>query len=137
MQYSCTVLIADDDESIRNALEDMYVLDGYNVIVAKDGQEALDLIKQGPRPLLALIDIRMPKLDGIGVIKEIMRSQEKLIDVVAMTASQNINIHGITMVYKPFDLDWLMDFTKQRCDILGQLHHIVEHSPEETWRDHA
>ena len=61
-------LVVDDSASIRSLVT--YILEqaGFDVVVAEDGQEALDYAKQHTVDLL-LTDIHMPNLDGIGLIK--------------------------------------------------------------------
>ena len=58
------VLVVDDDREISGTLVDILEEAGYQVIVAGDGAEALDLLRRGPRPSLVLLDLRMPGMDG-------------------------------------------------------------------------
>lgn len=66
-----TILIADDDEEIRRILRRFLSSMSYEVIEAKDGAEALALARMR-RPDIILLDISMPKKDGIGVLKELV-----------------------------------------------------------------
>lgn len=58
-----TVLIADDEPGILLSLEFLMKKEGHRVFIARDGAEALDLIKR-EKPDLLLLDIMMPKMDG-------------------------------------------------------------------------
>ncbi|MFC1708436.1 response regulator [Candidatus Omnitrophota bacterium] len=64
------ILIIDDDPDIREVLNITLTQEGYDVIEAPDGQEGLKLA-QTKNPNLVIVDFKMPKLDGIGVCKEL------------------------------------------------------------------
>ena len=64
------ILIADDDEKVRNLLDTILRGEGYEVMQASDGGEAVKLAKESPIDL-ALLDIRMPVLSGIDAMKAV------------------------------------------------------------------
>jgi DNA-binding response OmpR family regulator len=72
---SKTVLIADDDKSIREIFSLIVKNWGINVITAQDGKEAIDIAKN-KKPHLILLDVKMPKIDGYNVCK-ILKSKRK------------------------------------------------------------
>jgi two-component system, chemotaxis family, chemotaxis protein CheY len=62
-----TVLVVDDDEDIRVAMSDTLEAEGYRVLLAEDGLDALAKLRSGgERPHLILLDLMMPNLDGSG-----------------------------------------------------------------------
>lgn len=61
------VLVAEDDETARNALVRLLQRDGYDVVVASDGQAAIDILLAPNPPHIALLDWGMPRIDGIHV----------------------------------------------------------------------
>ena len=65
-----TILIADDSESVREVVSFTLQNAGYQVLVGVDGEDALKFL-DGSDIHLVLTDLHMPKLDGIGLIKEI------------------------------------------------------------------
>ena len=65
-----TILIADDDAAIVRLIELNLALEGYEVLTAFDGEEALAIIHER-MPSLVLLDIMMPKLDGYEVCERI------------------------------------------------------------------
>jgi two-component system, OmpR family, phosphate regulon response regulator PhoB len=78
------VLIADDDETVRSLLRATLPEDGYDVVEAADGSEALEHIAQQPFDLV-LLDWNMPKRPGAEVLEELKRSRPEL-PVVVLTA---------------------------------------------------
>jgi DNA-binding NtrC family response regulator len=104
------VLVVDDEESMRHFLQKTLRRDGYDVVVARDGPEALALAQQRP-PDLALVDVRMPGMDGVAVMRTLRATLPRL-PVVLMTAFGNVQ-HALTAmkqgatdyVTKPFRVD--------------------------------
>jgi CheY-like chemotaxis protein len=64
------VLVADDNEGIRNTTAAILRAAGYSVTEAQDGVEALEELSQQPFDVV-LLDVRMPKLDGISVVTDL------------------------------------------------------------------
>ncbi|WP_134088398.1 response regulator transcription factor [Olivibacter sp. XZL3] len=62
------VLIVDDDSNIVLSLDFLLRKAGYTVLIARDGEEAIESIETH-QPLLVVLDIRMPKVDGFGVVQ--------------------------------------------------------------------
>lgn len=78
------ILVADDESRMRKLVRDFLVKAGYEVIEAKDGEEALDLFYKDNKVDLIILDVMMPKIDGFGVLKEI-REKSK-VPVIMLTA---------------------------------------------------
>jgi two-component system phosphate regulon response regulator PhoB len=78
------ILIADDDDSVRSLLRATLPEDGYEVLEAADGDEALEVIGRQP-PHLVLLDWNMPKRSGAQVLDELKRRHPEL-PVVVLTA---------------------------------------------------
>src|SRR5256885_11250567 len=68
------VLIADDDRSITEGLSAILRDEGYDVAIAVDGQKALDQLGADPFGVV-LADLKMPKVDGLGLLKELQQRQ--------------------------------------------------------------
>jgi len=79
-----TILVVDDEESIRFLYREELEEEGYRVITAADGEEALRKVAKD-RPDLITLDIRMPGMDGIEVLYRI-REMNKDIPVIMSTA---------------------------------------------------
>jgi CheY-like chemotaxis protein len=101
------ILVVDDDRAIRDALRLLLEEDGYRVKVARDGREALELLRSAPPPCVILLDLMMPEMDG----KEFLRLKNRNpvlaeIPVCVMTASGRLTPMpaGVSAVlHKPFD----------------------------------
>jgi two-component system, response regulator PdtaR len=78
-----TVLIAEDETIIRMDLREMLVEEGYDVVEAADGEQAVRLARE-VRPELAILDIKMPVKDGLEAAQEI--SEEGIAPVLILTA---------------------------------------------------
>ena len=72
---SRTILVADDEPNIVISLEYLMTREGYTVLGARDGQEALDAIVRD-RPDLVLLDVMMPKKSGFEVCQAVRASEE-------------------------------------------------------------
>ncbi len=102
------VLIVDDEKSMRESME-MLLKEEYNVKTAKSGREAISHIKN-QRIDLVLLDIRLPEIDGIEVLK-LIKSHDDSIEVIMVTAVitvkkavEAIRIGAYDYVTKPFDI---------------------------------
>jgi CheY-like chemotaxis protein len=83
-----TILVADDRETNRDVLNGMLVAAGFQTLLASDGDEALQVLRQHPEIALVLMDIKMPRLSGLEAVQQI-RSDNHLrhLKVIAVTAS--------------------------------------------------
>ena len=118
-----SVLVVDDDSDIRTLLKDLLSEEGYAVRTAKTGAEAIEQIGKD-LPDLAMMDIKLPDQDGIGVLRQLKREHSDL-EVIVMTAfggsSSAIKAmeHGAyDYVTKPFEID----------DLLATLKRVFEHA---------
>lgn len=115
------ILVIEDDSDIQIALQDGLDLAGFQVKVASNGQEALDLLKQGDLPCLILLDLMMPVMDGW----EFRKRQENdsriaKIPVVVVTADGHAKIKAHKMhvqdgISKPVDFDVLFKVAQTYC----------------------
>nr|YP_010336687.1 regulatory component of sensory transduction system [Rhodospora sordida]UNJ15093.1 regulatory component of sensory transduction system [Rhodospora sordida] len=101
-----TILVVDDEASLRRILETRLSMSGYSVISTNDGENALALFRK-INPDLILLDVMMPKLDGYGVCQEIR--QESDVPIIMLTALGDVSdrITGLELgaddyVIKPF-----------------------------------
>ena len=109
-----SILIIEDCDEIRVDLAELLRDEGYEVVTARHGAEALVLLDAGPVPSLILLDLMMPVMDGWQFRREQL-GKPKLapIPVVLLTGSNNAQQHArdlsaVGCVQKPFDLDQLL-----------------------------
>jgi two-component system KDP operon response regulator KdpE len=105
------ILVADDDAPILRLVRTKLQTDGYHVITATNGQEALDLF-ENEQPDLIVLDIMMPVMDGIEAMRRIRtQSQVPIILLTARTAGRDkirsLDLGADDYVTKPFDPDEL------------------------------
>jgi CheY-like chemotaxis protein len=105
------ILVVDDDEFIRDTLEVILEEEGYQVLVAEHGGQALELIETA-LPKVILLDLRMPVMDGWALAREI-HERGLLISIIVMTAAQDAyskadDIRVDAIFPKPFDLEELV-----------------------------
>jgi two-component system response regulator HydG len=84
MAETATLLVADDDPAVRQSLERTLAREGYTVVLAPDGQAALERLRQGGVDLL-LSDLRMPGLTGLELLREVKAAVPN-VDVILLTA---------------------------------------------------
>lgn len=108
-----SLLVVDDDASIREVLTAILASQGYPVVTAAEGEEALALLHEGLRPCLVLLDLRMPGMDGRAFREEQMKEAElALIPVVILTGDRDgaeiAAALGTEHITKPIELDQLL-----------------------------
>ena len=100
------VLVVDDDKDIRDLLSEALAGEGYSVVAARHGAEALERLRCR-RADVILLDLMMPVMDGPTFL-DAKNADPVLRDipVIAMTAATRSHIEGaVTLMRKPFDLD--------------------------------
>jgi len=111
-QPRARVLVVDDEPALRDALESSLAFEGYEVITASDGLEALDTI-DAEKPDLVLLDVMMPRLDGLTTVRR-LRAKGETVPVLMLTARDTVGdrVTGLDVgaddyLAKPFELDEL------------------------------
>ena len=111
-----TILVMDDDPVIQKLLSVNFEMEGYRVVTASDGVEGLGRVAAEP-PDLVLLDVMMPKMDGIAVLRALKADQQTAnIPVLMLSAkAQATDISGgldagaDDYITKPFDPLELLD----------------------------
>jgi DNA-binding NtrC family response regulator len=106
------ILIVDDELEICNIFYDFFTPKGYKVIKATSGKEAIELVKI-EKPNLVFLDIRMPVMDGMEVLKQIKEIDQAIVVIMVTVlkdekAAQNaIKLGAYDYVTKPLSFDYL------------------------------
>jgi CheY-like chemotaxis protein len=111
-----TVLVVDDDTSILDTVTSILSGEGYDVVSAASGQEALDAVAL-KQPLLILLDMRMPIMDGWAVARA-LRAQGNSVPIIVMTAAESAKrwadeVGAEGYLAKPFGLDELLTIVER------------------------
>jgi two-component system nitrogen regulation response regulator NtrX len=85
-----TILVVDDEQGIREVLQDVLADEGHRVITVEDGFRALEILEQGSVDLV-ILDVWLPNMGGIDVLKRI-RDNWPEIEVVVISGHANINM---------------------------------------------
>ena len=111
---SKTILIADDDQDVKEAIQVMLMDQGYTVLVASNGKEAVEEYKKN-KPDVTFLDIKMPEMDGFDAFFKIREDDPKAkiafitgfdMDDPRYEEVKKKNLLGI--LHKPFRLDQLL-----------------------------
>ena len=103
---SYSILIADDDMNVHQSLSVYFKREGYRVLSARDGEEALELVERA-RPDMVLLDIMMPRKDGLTVCREIRKTRNVPIIVLSAKGEEFDKLLGLELgaddyITKPF-----------------------------------
>jgi DNA-binding response OmpR family regulator len=117
------ILVVDDEEDLREAMKFQLQANGFDVITASDGIEALERLKE-KTPDLILLDVNMPRMTGLEFCNHIKDENGELNPAVLIVSARanieeafkGLNIKGL--IIKPFDLDELINKAKE---IISQL----------------
>ena len=127
------LLVADDEQKICRLLEEFFATRGYQVLVAHDGPSAMACIRR-ERPHLVFLDLRMPGLNGLDILKE-TKAVDDTIKIIILTAieddetMQKARALGATeYVIKPFSLEYLQEevLTKVSTSLYEDLRAVNE-----------
>src|SRR3984885_13573775 len=123
------ILVIDDEPSIRKYLQTLLEVDGFDVETVGSGKEALAKISDGDRPDFIILDVLMPEMNGIDVLRELMQLDRSL-NVIMLSCSNEvgtvveaIRIGAHDYLTKPFeksDLDAAMLKSRQKKHLVQE-----------------
>ena len=129
------ILVADDDKEIASAIGKLLSIEGYDIIEAYNGLEALDALVSNNVQLI-LLDIMMPKLDGLSTMLKIREKKNIPIIILSAKSEDSDKILGLSMgaddyITKPFNSQELVARVKsqlRRYMLLGDMANIISDS---------
>lgn len=117
------ILVVDDDVNTREAVETLLELDGYRVALARDGQEALELLEGGLAPALIVLDMNMPRMDG-AAFRQAQRRRPALANIPVIVCSGGLEhedrlaaLGPVVFLRKPMSVDCLQRAVHLQCPL--------------------
>jgi DNA-binding response OmpR family regulator len=125
------LLVVDDDPAILRLVSDKFEYAGFEVLLAKSGQDALDLIAQRGLPHLALVDLNMPGMDGFEFCRRVLRFCDLPIIILTAvdeeeTVIQAIDLYAEDYVTKPFSPRELVARVRRVLRRIGDFAYCLE-----------
>jgi CheY-like chemotaxis protein len=113
------VLVVEDERTIREGLQELLAADGYDVIAAAGGEEALELLRAGTRPDLVVMDLMMPEVSGADLLAA-MRADPALAEIpvviVSAVGGALKPVPGVVAIFpKPWNGPRLLETIRQHC----------------------
>ncbi len=96
---SLKILVVDDESRMRKLVKDFLVKQGYTVLEAGDGSEALDIFYENQDIALLILDIMMPKVDGWQVCREVRASSKVPIIMLTARGDERYELQGFEQVW--------------------------------------
>jgi CheY-like chemotaxis protein len=121
---SPTVLVVDDDPGIRESVTEVLTSEGYRVLEAPDGEEALLRLDGLEEGCVVLLDLAMPRMNGLELLSKLSRSERsQRFPVVVMSANAHPSElefpQVVALLRKPFELDELLRWVEVCSRLLG------------------
>ncbi|TDX47826.1 response regulator [Orenia marismortui] len=119
------ILVADDSKTVRSSVKYTLTKEGYDVILAENGQDALDKLAENSslneRPKMIITDVNMPKMDGITFTKEVKKDRNfKFIPILILTTESQDKMKeegkqagAAGWLVKPFNPEQLIGVVKK------------------------
>ncbi len=111
------LMIIDDEQSVCTLLTRVFAPEGYEVTSETDCEKALETIKNN-RPDCVLLDIKMPKMDGVDMLTAIAKMYKDVAVIMITaygnleTAMESMKLGAYDYITKPFDLDFIKTVVK-------------------------
>lgn len=119
MHVAKSILIIEDDVSIRELLVELLESEGYKVFSAENGLEALSILNKGTKLNLIIVDLMMPVMDGYAFRKEQLKNDSwSNIPTIVMSAESNakekLKSYNVTAFFsKPIELETILQMIKK------------------------
>lgn len=113
-----SILIVEDEETIRESLQMLLEQEGYSVFTASNGEEGLQVLRTIEHPCLILLDLLMPVMNGMEFLKA--KANDDIIAQIPVCVVSGVSdkpdlINIAAFVKKPIDLDILLKLVHQYC----------------------
>jgi response regulator RpfG family c-di-GMP phosphodiesterase len=142
------VLVVDDDPHVREVIHQIFLTSGYRCLVAGDGREGVEVFRT-ERPPLVVTDLKMPAMDGIGLLQTVRAADSDAAVIVLTgaadmkTAIESLKLGAYDFIMKPVNMEELLiaaERALERRQLLierREYQAMLEHRVEEATRDLA
>jgi two-component system chemotaxis response regulator CheY len=115
-----TVLLVDDDLVLRDVVQDVLEAEGYDVVPASDGHQALEFLRtsegSADAPALMILDLKMPIVDGWQVLDALKNDPSLKVPTIVVSATGPEPRDGVDKyLQKPLDLVELLETVHKKC----------------------
>jgi len=131
MERSKTILVVDDERILRDLLKRILTREGYRVITANDGETAIQRAKD-EHPDLIVMDLRMPGIDGVEVLKR-LKEMDPSLEFIMMTAygskelaRRAMKLGARDFISKPFDVNELKETIEKHFELADLSREVKE-----------
>ncbi len=117
-QHISSILVVEDDIDIRSALVQILRLEGHSTAEASNGKEALEYIRNNPRPCMVLLDMMMPIMSGrqfLDVFKDEPESSKVPVVIISAVADRVDTSGAKEFIKKPLDVPKLLEVVAKYC----------------------
>ena len=104
------ILVVDDESRMRKLVKDFLTREGYAVLEAGDGMEAMDIFYEDKEIALVILDVMMPKMDGWEVCREIRKNSK--VPIIMLTARGDERDELLCVPQLPRNVFFVMDHKK-------------------------
>ncbi|MGA1865132.1 MAG: sigma-54-dependent transcriptional regulator [bacterium] len=132
-----TILIVDDDRGVRYSLKRMFEEKGMQTLMARNGREALELLRQGAMPDVALIDIVMPGISGLDLLAAIKEENPGLQVIMATAhgttdrAIKAMKLGAFDYILKPFDIPRMWETVRKAIQVAKSVRSPVSYQTDQ------
>lgn len=123
------ILIVEDEEILLTALSEELKQEGFQVIGAKDGIEGVEKTRS-EKPNLVLLDLVMPRLDGIGALKE-MKADDTIKDIPVVILTNLSDYDKISDALSMGAMDYLVKANYRLEELVNKIKTVLERKPNE------
>ncbi len=110
------MIVVDDEEELRESLQDLLEAHGYQVAIAANGRDAFEVLAKIDNPGLILLDLVMPEMDGWEFLRQrAQRPELAAIPVIITTSAPDRAPTGYQVLRKPIDLTYFLDEVRRYC----------------------
>lgn len=111
------LFVFDDEDAYRESIEELFEDQGYLVLAARNGSEALARMRGMTIPSVAIVDLNMPGMNGWELIEQMKQDPKlKAIPIIVLTANSKAVVDGASYVFaKPYSIEKLLQLVDTLC----------------------